>query len=112
MARERTTGYVIVYAPRWLYGDELGAGYDLWNSDYTGSGAPRPFTDQYRGVTDRSHGWAAMSGRTPRILQFASDAVVGRQHTCDVNKFDGDLNTLIRLCGRNPDAPCREKPRD
>ena len=37
MARERTTGYVVVYAPRWLYGDELGAGYDLWNSDYTGS---------------------------------------------------------------------------
>jgi hypothetical protein len=39
MARERTTGYVVVYAPRWLYGDELGTGYDLWNSDYTGSGA-------------------------------------------------------------------------
>lgn len=63
MARERRAGYVIVYAPRWLYGDSLGTGYDLWNSDYTGSGAPRPFTDQYRGVTDRSRGWAVMSGR-------------------------------------------------
>ena len=75
----------------------------LWNSDYTGSGAPRGFTAQYRGVSDRSHGWDPMSGRKPRILQFASDAVVGRQHTCDVNKFDGDLHTLIRLCGRDPD---------
>ena len=79
---------------------------------FTGSGAPRPFADQYRGVTDRSHGWGAMSGRKPRILQFASDAVVGRQHTCDVNKFDGDLHTLITLCGRNPDAPYRQTPRD
>ena len=43
-----------------------------------------------------------MSGRKPRILQFASDGVVGRQHTCDVNKFDGDLHTLTRLCGRDP----------
>jgi hypothetical protein len=107
MARERTTGYVIVYAPRWLYGDSLGAGYDLWNSDYTGSGAPRAFTEQYRGVTDRAEGWAVMSGRTPRILQFASDAVVGRQHTCDVNKFDGDLYELIRLCGRDPEPARR-----
>ncbi len=112
MARERTTGYVIVYAPRWLYGDRLGAGYDLWNSDYTGSGAPRPFTEQYRGVTDRSHGWTAMSGRTPRILQFASDAVIGRQRNCDVNKFDGDLYTLIRLCGWSPEAVGAEMPRD
>lgn len=96
------TAYVIVYAPRWLYGNTLGDGYDLWNSDYTGSGAARPFKEQYRGVSDRSHGWKLMSGRKPRILQFASDAVVGRQHTCDVNKFDGSLDELIRLCGRDP----------
>jgi GH25 family lysozyme M1 (1,4-beta-N-acetylmuramidase) len=102
MAEERTTAYVIVYAPRWLYGNTLGAGYDLWNSDYSGSGAARPFREQYRGVSDRAHGWSLMSGRTPRILQFASDGVVGRQHTCDVDKFDGDLHTLIRLCGRDP----------
>lgn len=102
MAEWHTTAYVIVYAPRWLYGDTLGAGYDLWNSDYTGSGAARPFKRQYRGVSDQAHGWDLMSGRKPRILQFASDAVVGRQHTCDVNKFDGDLPTLIRLCGSDP----------
>ena len=102
MASTGTTGYVIVYAPRWLYGDELGPGYDIWNSDYTGSGAPRPFRDQYQGVSDSAHGWASMSGRKPRILQFASDAVIGLQHTCDVNKFDGTLPTLIRLCDRDP----------
>lgn len=102
MAVEGTSAYVIVYAPRWLYGRDLDAGYDLWNSDYTGSGAARPFREQYRGVSDRAHGWGLMSGRKPRILQFASDGVVGRQHTCDVNKFDGDLHTLTRLCGRDP----------
>ena len=102
MSADGTTAYVIVYAPRWLYGDTLRAGYDLWNSDYTGSGAPRPFAEQYRGVSDRAYGWKPMSGRKPRILQFASDAVVGSQRTCDVNKFDGDLHELIRLCGRDP----------
>lgn len=46
MARDGTAGYVIARAPRWLYGDELGAGYDLWNSDYIGSGTPRPLAEQ------------------------------------------------------------------
>lgn len=79
-----------------------GPGYDLWNSDHSGSGAARPFKKQYRGMSDGSHGSGLMSGRKPTILQFASDGVVGRQHTCDVDKFDGDLHTLIRLCGRDP----------
>lgn len=30
------------------------------------------------------------------------------KHTCDVNKFDGDLYTLIRLCGKDPEAPYLE----
>lgn len=100
MATQGTTGYVIVYAPRWVYGNDLGAGYDIWNSDYRGSGSPRPFKDQYQG--DYAAGWSIMSGRRPRILQFASDGRVGRQNTCDVDKFDADLHTLIRLCGRDP----------
>ena len=102
MATHGTMGYVIVYAPRWAYDDTLGGGYDIWNSNYTGSGAPRPFKEQYQGVTDFQVGWNLMSGRKPTILQFASDGRVGRQRTCDVNKFDGDLHTLIRLCGRDP----------
>ncbi|MGW5153771.1 hypothetical protein [Rhodococcus koreensis] len=105
MAAEGNKGYVVVYAPRWLCGDSLTGDYDLWNSDYDGSGAPRPFRDQYQGVTDVGHGWDPISSRNPRILQFASDSTIGKQTTCDVNKFDGDLFDLIRLCGREPLLP-------
>ncbi len=103
MQTNGTAGYVIVYAPRWAYKDApLDPSYDIWNSDYNGSGSPRPFAEQYKGVTDFQVGWNLMSGRKPRILQFSSDGKVGRQQTCDVNKFDGDLHALIRLCGRDP----------
>jgi hypothetical protein len=103
MAQQDARGYVVVYAPRWAYGDTLGGGFDIWNSNYSGSGAPRPFKEQYQGVGDLQSGWDPMSGRKPRILQFASDAQIGTQKTCDANKFDGDLYSLIELCGRNPD---------
>jgi GH25 family lysozyme M1 (1,4-beta-N-acetylmuramidase) len=102
LADRGNTGYVIGYTPKWLYRDTLTGGYDIWASNYTGSGAARPFKDQYQGVTDFQAGWKPMSGRKPRILQFASDGQVGTQHTCCVDKFDGDLYDLIRLCGREP----------
>ncbi len=102
MEIQGTRGYVVVYAPHWLYENSLGAGYDIWNSYYVGSGSPRAFKEQYQGVGDKSAGWDLMSGRVPRILQFSSDGVVGRQNTCDINKFNGDLHALIRLCGRDP----------
>ncbi|PSR67063.1 hypothetical protein C8258_17740 [Nocardia sp. MDA0666] len=102
MTAHNAVGYVIAYAPRWLYGDTLTGDYDIWNSNYGGSGAPRPFKEQYQGVTDFQAGWKPMSGRKPKILQFASDAVVGTQHTSCVDKFDGDLHQLLRLCGREP----------
>ncbi len=101
MALQGTRGYVVVYAPRWAYGNTLGSGYDIWNSNYNGSGSPRPFKEQYQGVGDFQSGWDLMSGRKPRILQFASDSQIGTQKTCDVNKFDGDLYSLIQLCGRD-----------
>ena len=63
-------GYFIAYAPRWVYGDRFAIGYDLWASNYNGSGAPRNFKQQYKGVPASS--WRAYSGRKPRILQFAS----------------------------------------
>jgi GH25 family lysozyme M1 (1,4-beta-N-acetylmuramidase) len=88
-------GYFIAYAPHWVYGDSFRIGYDLWASDYRGSGAPRPFKEQYKGVPASS--WRPYSGRKPRILQFASDARIGTQKTCDANRFDGDLKTLIQL---------------
>lgn len=91
-------GYLIAYAPRWLYGDSLKPfPYDLWASNYTGSGAPRPFKEQYRGVPQSS--WQAYSGRKPTILQFASDAVTGTQPTTDANRFAGTLADLINLTG-------------
>lgn len=102
LAEHGNAGYVIGYTPKWLYGDTLTGDYDIWASNYSGSGAARPFKDQYQGVTDFQAGWKPMSGRKPRILQFASDGQVGTQHTCCVDKFDGDLYDLIRLCGREP----------
>jgi hypothetical protein len=90
-------GYFIAYAPRWVYGDRFRIGYDLLASNYNGSGPPGNFKEQYKGVPASS--WRAYSGRKPRILQFASDARIGTQSTCDANRFNGDLNTLIRLTG-------------
>lgn len=103
-------GYFIAYAPRWLYGDSLKPfPYDLWASDYTGSGAPRPFKEQYQGVPEKS--WQAYSGRKPTILQFASDAVTGIQPTTDANRFAGTLADLINLTGsREASQPAQPMP--
>ena len=103
MARRGTVGYVIAYAPFSKYGNGLPPGFDIWNANYNGSGAARPFRQQYEGVTDTAPGWNVMSGRKPRILQFADDGHVGPQSRCDVNKFDGTLHDLVRLCGRDPE---------
>ncbi|QVI18775.1 hypothetical protein KHQ06_19790 [Nocardia tengchongensis] len=102
LADRGAPGYVIGYTPYWMYGDTLTGDYDIWASNYNGSGPPRPFRDQYQGVGDHAVGWNVMSGRKPSILQFASDGVVGDQETCCVDKFDGDLYDLIRKCGREP----------
>lgn len=102
LADRGAPGYVIGYTPNWMYGDTLTGDYDIWASNYNGSGPPRPFRDQYQGVGDHAVGWNVMSGRKPSILQFASDGVVGDQETCCVDKFDGDLYDLIRKCGREP----------
>jgi hypothetical protein len=51
-------------------------------------------------VGDLQAGWNPVAGRKPKILQFASDAQVGTQHTCCVDKYDGDLYDLISRCGR------------
>ncbi len=95
-------GWFVAYAPRWLYRDSFDIGYDLWASDYRGSGAPRPFKQQYQGVPASS--WQPYSGRKPRVLQFASDATIGRQRTCDANRFDGNLKALLALT-RGRSAP-------
>jgi hypothetical protein len=102
-------GYFIAYAPRWLYGDGFRIGYDLWASNYNGSGAPRNFKEQYKGVPQTS--WRPYSGRKPRILQFASDATIGRQRVCDANRFAGSLNELIALTRKSAPRAAAEGPR-
>jgi hypothetical protein len=91
-ALELATGHrAVIYAPRWAYGDGIPGDRPLWNSDYRGSGEPGHFLEQWRRVeaSTANTGFAAMSGREPRILQYASDAVIGGQHTCDANVFRG-----------------------
>jgi GH25 family lysozyme M1 (1,4-beta-N-acetylmuramidase) len=100
-------GYFVAYAPRWAYGDTFRIGFDLWASDYSGSGAARPFKEQYKGVPQKS--WRPYSGRRPRILQFASDATIGRQKKCDADRFRGSLQQLLALSGRKA-APRPVRP--
>jgi GH25 family lysozyme M1 (1,4-beta-N-acetylmuramidase) len=102
-------GYIIAYAPRWLYGNALDPfPYDFWASNYTGSGAPRPFREQYQGIPQSS--WETYSGRPPRILQFASDAVTGTQPTTCVDRFNGTLADLIALANVTATEPVMLKP--
>lgn len=84
----------IVYAPRWVYGDDLeGLKYPLWASSYvTGSGTA---SQLYPG--DSSSRWGAYSGQTPAILQFTSSATIAGQTTCDANAFRGTLADLTAL---------------
>ncbi|NUR72190.1 MAG: hypothetical protein HOU81_15360 [Hamadaea sp.] len=97
---EQLTGHrAVLYAPRWAYGDGLPGDRPLWNSDYRGSGDPAHFRDQWDRVAvhDANQGFAAMSGREPHILQYASDAVIGGQHTCDANVFRGTLDDFADM---------------
>lgn len=91
---EQQTGRrVLLYAPRWAYGDTIGGTAPLWASSYvTGSGG---FRDLYPG--DASSRWAPYSGRTPVVLQYTSSATIGRQSTCDANAFRGTVQDFAKL---------------
>lgn len=93
-------GWYPGYLPRHTYGDTIPAGLDIWESDYRGSGSPRPFRQQYAGVTGQN--WAPRAGRKPKALQFAEDATIGTQPRCDISLIDSDLHGVIRLCGKTP----------
>ncbi len=102
-------GYLIGYVPRWLYGNSFDPfPYDIWASDYTGSGASRPFHEQYQGIPSAS--WNAYSGRQPRILQFASDAVTGIQPKTCADRFGGSLSELVSLTTNAAPPPAAEAP--
>jgi len=86
---------VIVYAPKWLYGDTLkGLRYRLWASSY-GTNPAVPYRDAYPG--DGSSRWGAYSGQTPIILQYGSRTTIAGQTTCDANAYRGTLAQLTTL---------------
>lgn len=100
-------GYFTVYAPKWLYGDTLrGLKYDLWASNYTGSGTPANYKTQWVQVEGSSNPkFAAYSGKEPLILQYSSDATIGTQRICDANKFRGTFQELLALAGGGSTNP-------
>lgn len=88
---------VLVYAPRWLYGDKLrGLRYRLWASDY-GSNPAVPYRQAYPG--DTSSRWAPYSGQAPLILQYGSKTTIAGQTTCDANAYRGTLDELLAEIG-------------
>ncbi len=102
---------VIVYAPRWLYGDSLrGLRYRLWASNY-GSNPAVPYRQAYPG--DGSSRWDAYSGQTPIILQYGSRTTIAGQTTCDANAFRGTLDQLKALLtgddDMTPEQDARQK---
>ena len=83
---------VIVYAPKWLYGDALrGLKYELWASSY-GSNPAVPYRQAYPG--DTSSRWVAYSGQAPVLLQYGSRTIIAGQTTCDANAYRGTLAQL------------------
>jgi hypothetical protein len=88
-------GQIVVYGPRWVYGNELtGIPWRLWASAYTQEA--RPFKHVYPG--DDAAGWGPYSGQTPLILQFSSVTSIGAQHECDANAVRvPDEAALVRL---------------
>ncbi|MFC7480173.1 peptidoglycan-binding protein [Luedemannella flava] len=61
LLRQRTGRGVVLYAPRWAYGDKIGGTDPLWASNYTASGAPAPFWTQWA----RTPGIEGHPGLTP-----------------------------------------------
>jgi hypothetical protein len=97
LLRERTGRAVLLYAPKWAYGNTIGGSDPLWQSDY-GTNPAKRYRDAYPG--DNSSRWGAYSGRTPAILQYGSRTTIGTQPVCDANAFRGDEADFARLIGR------------
>ncbi|HEX6501055.1 MAG TPA: GH25 family lysozyme [Micromonosporaceae bacterium] len=88
---------VLVYAPRWLYGERLtGLRYRLWASSY-GSNPVRHYREAYPG--DASTRWSSYGGQSPLLLQYGSQLTVGKQRCCDVSAYRGTLADLIATLG-------------
>lgn len=99
--RRRKRRTVLHYAPEWAYGGSIPQGFDLWASNYVnGSGQ---FKGLYPG--DGSSRWHAYSGRVPKVLQYSSNATIGRQPRCDANAFRGTVADFAALIGAEVAPP-------
>ena len=94
--RALTGRRVVLYAPKWAYGDTIGGSDPLWASAY-GSNPAGNFKAVYPG--DGSSRWGTYSGRVPTVLQYGSRTIIGRQPTCDANAFRGSLADLLAFVG-------------
>lgn len=96
LLKAKTGKAVILYAPRWAYGDSITGSHPLWASSY-GINPVGGYRGLYPG--DTSPRWQSYSGRTPVILQYGSRLTVGSQPGMDVNAFRGSLQDLATLVG-------------
>ncbi|NJC70875.1 hypothetical protein HC031_14290 [Planosporangium thailandense] len=94
LLRARTGKWVVLYAPRWAYGDGIPGNDPLWASSY-GANPAVPYRQAYPG--DGSSGWASYSGRTPTILQYGSRLTIGTQPYCDADAFRGTVAQMRAL---------------
>lgn len=89
---------VVIYAPKWAYENTIPANpYPLWSSNYSNSGAPRPFRQQWADSVASGAGFQPYSGKTPLIWQYSSDAVISGQPTTDANSFKGSTADFDRV---------------
>ncbi len=109
MLTRRTGRRVVLYAPKWAYGNSIGGSSPLWQSNY-GNNPATGFKAAYPG--NSSSRWAVYSGRTPVILQYGSRTTIGRQPTCDANAFRGTIAELLAFiggpAGKQPPSPPRK----
>lgn len=98
LVRARTRhGLTVGYLPRHHYGPSPDVGHDIWNASYHTSG--HSLADLYPGDGDTDWAPYVGSGRSPLVLQFASDAHIGSQPSCDANAVKLSEQQLIEKCG-------------
>jgi hypothetical protein len=101
-----TDKWVVLYAPKWAYGDSIGGDVPLWSSAYGTNPAAR-YRDAYPG--DGGAGWQKYSGREPVFWQYGSRLTIGSQPTCDANAYRGTLDELRALItGKEPDMDANQ----
>lgn len=96
--KAKTGKFVILYAPKWAYGNSIPLGFPLWSSDY-GNNPAVDFKSAYPG--DSGSGWQTYSGQTPKIWQYGSRTIIGTQPGCDANAFRGSVDDFAKMLGGN-----------